>query len=197
MYPVKGDVNFRATILSGHFTMKSKNRRASRPDLQSQIRLYSNGTIFKVRRELLVQKVRLFRMTSSEGIVQDNEMKTRVPREMFHNFVKIIEGCPFVLIKDNVGLLSSLGKEFGFDEFLEACEPFQISNGHSSSFVRQLLSRLCLVEHQCSLLAREFTSETTTVRRLPDQMTKFDRDTCNEFSKLSRLCEAEHPAFRS
>jgi hypothetical protein len=132
-----------------------------------------------------VQKARLFRTTSSEGIDQDNEMKTRVPREMFHNFVKIIEGCPFVLIEDNVGLLSSLGKEFGFNEFLEVCESFQISNGHSSSFVRQLLSRFYLVEHQCSLLARELTSETTTVRRLLDQMTKFDRDTCDEFSKLS------------
>jgi hypothetical protein len=107
-------------------------------------------------------------MTSSERIVQDDEVKTRVLREMFHNFVKIIENCPFVLTEDNVGLLSSLGKEFGFDEFLEACEPFQISNGHSSSFMRQFLSRFCLVEHQCSLLARELTSETTTIRRLLD-----------------------------
>jgi hypothetical protein len=152
--------------------MRASQGFASSPtDLQSQIRLNSNGTIFLVRRDLLVQKLKLFRSGSPELIGPDYEVKTRVPTEVSGDLVKMIEGCPFGLTEDNVGLFAGLSEEFGFDKLLEACEAFRVSSGHSTDFVRigsssllgSLISRLCFVEERYSLLKREFSAQKSIV----------------------------------
>jgi hypothetical protein len=96
--------------------MRPSSGFASPPGLQSQIQLNLNGTIFQVREDLLAKKLRLFRSGSSEVIGRDYDVKTRVPTDIFRDFVGMIEGCPFVLTEDNVGLFSSLSEEFGFEE---------------------------------------------------------------------------------
>jgi hypothetical protein len=100
------------------------------------------------------------------------EVKTRVPTEIFADFVKMIEGCPFGITEDNVSFFAGLSEEFGFEELWEACEAFRVSSGHSSDFLQlggfsllgSLLSRLCSVEERCLLFERELVSEKTKVR---------------------------------
>jgi hypothetical protein len=41
----------------------------------------------------------------------------------------MIEGCPFGITEDNVGLFAGLSEEVGFKELLEACEAFEFQEG--------------------------------------------------------------------
>jgi hypothetical protein len=131
--------------------MSKPRPQAKRQVQQPQLSFNSNGTLFAVKKPLLLAKLGYFQEDGSRLNESEYEVKTRVPRDIFACFVKILEGEQVEVDERNVRFLRLLSEELGFEELLQECESFEDSHGGRcdvSLFSQHsvLVGRLCELE---------------------------------------------------
>jgi hypothetical protein len=115
--------------------------------------LISGERIFPLNSDIAVQKLGLFRTAPPRLDPIEYKVTTAVPQDVFDAFVKMVEGAPFAITKNNCRSLADVSVEFDFAELSAACEDFsrsglQLGVCESSAVVDRLLSRLQLLEER-------------------------------------------------
>jgi hypothetical protein len=93
------------------------------------LRLGKNN--FPVKKSQLFEKLGLLQDSPALLGVDHYRVRSRVSRQNFEEFVRIVKGGPLVVSESTRDSFSLLAKEFGFDELSVACREFVASDGKS------------------------------------------------------------------
>jgi hypothetical protein len=112
---------------------------------QLKLNLNSNGTIFAIRKTLLLDRLHFFQEDAARLNHAEHRVSTRVRPAVFSDFVKRIQGEQVEITEANFPGLRDLSQEFGFDDLSAECKSF--AESHANTGEVSISSRLARFNH--------------------------------------------------
>jgi TPR repeat protein len=156
---------------------------------QLELNLNSDGTIFPVKKSILLEHLRFFQEDASRLNAVEYRVKSKVPSDVFRNFVGFLQGNPIQVAERTFPFLRALSEEFGFEALSAECDSFKksherISDDSEAGQSFRLEARVAEVEERQLLLERSTGSAANELMRLPEKIAALER----ELTRLSSLC---------
>jgi hypothetical protein len=152
--------------VSRHFPLWEK---AQFRDLQ--LNLKSDDVIIPVRKTVLFEKPRFFHDDPSRLNAVEYREKSKVPSDVFRDFVSLIEGKPIQVAEHIFPFLRSLSDELGFEALFVECNLLKKSHMSTCEYCQliddsNLESRIAELEERQLLVERSSGSSVSEIEQL-------------------------------
>jgi hypothetical protein len=149
--------------------MAQTKAKASRHTSQPDLNINSDGTRFAVRKPCDLKTFRFFQEESSQLNGPKYRVKTRIPCNIYGDFVKFVKGKYVQITEAYLDFFSAFSDEFGFRLLSVECELFteshaNVCDGSNTSRYSIHIIRLCGVEESQLFLERSINIEINKIR---------------------------------